>query len=210
VRLRALLGLVLLVAASGCAVLGQGKGEVHSDALYADECWRGPFDLNPDFFAAVPFRDTLQIRVQRGDDRQEVSDSLLVLVDDVTGIRSLDLGAPIPVGLAPQLVAAIAPSATRGPAPRVGLSLALQSSCHNQNVALYALRGTITFDALFSGDPNEEVGSEKLSEARFEVEMADPRDATPGTLDVPAAKTSLVTGSFSFHFQRGQPGQPFP
>jgi hypothetical protein len=203
-------GLALVLLASGCAVLGQGEGEVRSDALYAKACWSGPFDLNPDFFAAIPFRDTLQIRVQRGDDRQEVSDSLLVLVDEVTAIRSVDLGEPILVGLPQQLVDEIAPGVATGLAPRVGMSLALQSSCHNQNVVLYALRGTITFGALFSGDPNEEVGSEKLTDARFEVEMADPRDASPGTLDVEASKISRVTGSFSFHFQRGQPGQPFP
>ena len=90
------------------------------------------------------------------------------------------------------------------------MSLYLQNSCHGENVALYALSGSIAFAALFSGDPNEAVGSEKLTDARFDVLMADPREAIPGTIDVPAAKVSRVTGTFKFHFQRGQPGQPFP
>ncbi len=200
----------LLFATQGCAVLGQGEGHVHSDNLIATDCWVGPFDLDPDFFAAVPFRDTLQVRVQRGSDLQELSDGLQVLVNDVTGIRELELGKPVEVGLAPQLLSAIAPGIEQGPAPRVGMSLGLQYSCHNQNLVLYALSGSITFSSLFSGDPNESVGSEKLTAATFDVLMADPRDALPGTVDVPASKTSRVFGNFEFHFQRGQPGQPFP
>lgn len=198
------------LAATGCAVLGQGEGRVHSDDLVAPDCWQGPFDLKPDFFAAVPFRDTLQIRVQRGSDLQELSDGLQVLVNDVSGIRELELGKPVEVGLAPQLLSAIAPGIEQGPAPRVAMSLGLQYSCHNQNLVLYALSGSVTFDALFSADPNESVGSEKLTRARFDVLMADPRDAIPGTVDVPASLTSRVSGDFKFYFQRGQPGQPFP
>lgn len=201
---------LLVLASSGCAVLGQGEGRVHSDRLLATDCWEGPFELEPDFFAAVPFREQLQIRVQRGSDLQEVSDGLQVLVDDVPGLRTLELGRPIEVGLAPQLLNAIAPGEVQGAAPRVRMTLALQYSCHNQNVSLHALSGSITFRSLFSGDPNEEVGSEKLTDAVFDVLVADPRDAIPGTLDVPAAKVSRVEGSFRFHFQRGQPGQPFP
>jgi hypothetical protein len=91
--------------------LGQGSGEVTSDALFVHECWgqkfddgtvRGDvYDLKPDFFAAIPFRTTQMIRVQRGNDLQEVSDGLLVEIDDVDAIRSaitsfatLDAGLP--------------------------------------------------------------------------------------------------------------------
>lgn len=202
--------LCLALFASGCAVLGQGEGQVHSDDLVASECWTGPFDLNPDFFAAVPFRDTLQIRVQRGSDLQELSDGLQVLIRELAQIREVDIGKPVEVGLAPQLLGAIAPGIEHGPAPRVSMSLGLQYSCPKQNVVLYALSGSITFSSLFSGNPNELVGSDKLTSAEFDVLMADPRDAIPGTVDVPASKTSRVSGNFEFHFQRGQPGQPFP
>ena len=78
--------LALLAAALGCTV-GQGEGWVRSDQLLVPECWHGPFDLEPDFFAAVPFRDTLQIRIQRGSDLTEVSDGVAIQVNEVTAIR---------------------------------------------------------------------------------------------------------------------------
>jgi hypothetical protein len=86
------------VIAPGCS-LGQGTGEVKSDKLFAHDCWghadAGPsamlddgYDLKPDFFAAIPYRSTLEIRVQRGNDLQEISDGISVLVDDVPKIRA--------------------------------------------------------------------------------------------------------------------------
>ena len=203
-------GALLSLLSGGCAFVGTGDGEVHSDSLFVHDCWGGSYDLEPDFFAAVPFRDTLQIRVQHGSDLQEVSDGLAVMVNGVTPIRASSLGAPLAVGLSPQLIEDIAPGAPQSAPPPVSMALYLQVSCHNQNAVLYAIDGTITFDALFSGDPNEDVGAEKLTDASFDVTMADPRDALPGTLDVPAEKSSRVAGRFKFHFQRGQPGQPFP
>src|SRR5262249_44644014 len=86
---------VILAFASGCS-LGQGNGEVRTDELFAHDCWGSnkdgkikgdPYNLGPDFFAAIPYRSTLQIRVQRGNDIQEVSDGLNVLIDDVVKIR---------------------------------------------------------------------------------------------------------------------------
>ncbi len=204
--IRALLALLCC----SCAVVGSGEGQVHSDQLIAQDCWHGAYDLNPDFFAAVPYRNTLLIRVQRGSDLAEVSDGVEVLVNDVTGIRQTQLETPITIGLAPRLLNKIAPGVAQGAPPLVNLALYLQYSCHNQNDALYAMSGTITFHSLFSGDPNEAVGSEKLTDATFDVTVADPRDAIPGKLDIPPEKTSRVTGNFKFHFQRGQPGQPFP
>ena len=202
-----------LTVATGCTFVGQGEGEVKSEHLSVPGCWDGPFDLNPDFFAAVPYRDTMQIRVQRSSDLQEVSDGLSVLVNDVPEIRSSALGTEVQVGLAPKLLAEIAPGKPQGPAPQVNLALYLQFSCHNQNIVLYAVSGTITFYELFSGDPNESVGAEKLTDAMFDVTIADPRDAVPDTgipLEIPEDRTSPLTGFFRFHFQRGQPGQPFP
>ncbi|MFZ9887694.1 MAG: hypothetical protein ACO3JL_09345 [Myxococcota bacterium] len=202
--------LLLLVGATACAAPGDGEGLVQSDDLIAGDCWRGPFDLRPDFFAGIPFRDSLQIRVQRGDDLAEVSDGVALLVRDVTELRERELGQPIEVGLAPQLLNTIAPGVATGATPRVGLVLSLQRSCPAENVALHAIDGSIVFSALFSGDPNETVGSEKLSDATFDVRVADPREADPGTLVVPPDRISRLTGRFRFHFQRGQPAQPFP
>ncbi len=82
---------------TGCS-LGEGTGEVKSDRLFAHECWgqvdgggnpsEEVYDMQPDFFAANPYRSTVQIRVQRGNDLEEVSDGLAVLIDDVPKIRA--------------------------------------------------------------------------------------------------------------------------
>jgi hypothetical protein len=81
---------------TGCS-LGDGTGQVKSEQLFAHECWgqigggtpaQGVYDLQPDFFAANPYRTAIQIRVQRGNDLQEVSDGLSVVIDDVPKIRA--------------------------------------------------------------------------------------------------------------------------
>jgi hypothetical protein len=84
----------------GCSV-GQGTGDVKSNALYAHQCWGtpptannptvamgAPYDMQPDFFAANPYMAQLQIRVQRGSDLTEVSDGLEVQIDDLNLIRN--------------------------------------------------------------------------------------------------------------------------
>jgi len=237
-----------LVGATGCTLVGQGEGRVCAGTknecngeLSIKDCWSGPYDLQPDFFAAAPFRDTMQIRIQRSSDLHEVSDGLAVLVNEVSAIRPTNCtvnsdcasqsckdgtctapevdgwhsergrrGQALEVGLPPKLLSEIAPGVPVGEPPPVSMALYLQFSCHNQNIVLYAVSGTIVFDELFSGDPNESVGAEKLTDARFDVIVADPRDANLETLEVPEDKSSPLTGNFKFHFQRGQPGQPFP
>jgi hypothetical protein len=193
----------------GCSV-GEGEGYVRSNHLTVPECWHGSFDLQPDFFATVPYRETQQIRIQHGSDLQEVSDGVSILVNDVSFIRQDMLDQPLKVGLAPELWNDFNPGAVTGTAPLVTLAFYLQFSCHNQNAILYAVDGTIVFQQLFSGDPNESEGAEKLTEAFFDVSVADPRDALPATTIVPEDKVSNLYGYFKFHFQRGRPGQPFP
>ncbi|MCA9624868.1 MAG: hypothetical protein KC731_37850 [Myxococcales bacterium] len=206
----------LLLATTGCTFVGQGEGEVTSDRLVAATCWEGAYDLDPSFFATNPSPDRQQIRVQRGGDLVEVSDGVAIQVNDVEALRESSLGAEIPVGLPLQLLKEVDPGITNAPDPQVTLALFLQFSCHNQNVVLYAVEGTMVFDALFSGDPNEGNGEDKLTDARFDVMLADPRDAELGgtagntSLDIPDDKKSHLTGWFRFNFQRGQPGQPFP
>lgn len=248
----------------GCS-LGQGEGGVASDRLLAKDCWCSGYDLSPNFFAAVPYRETVQMRVQRGTDYQETSDGLSMLVNDVRRIRGETggdslLGKPIAVTI-PRHIEILGggrawdpgegcvplpgePGSDAGPGngivqsawpmpcdtsklppeqpgdeifsdpdhPLVHLALYLQQSCHNQNVILYALRGRILFTSLFSGDPNEQVGSERYTQAVFDVEVGDLQD-TPTNMtpdDIPAEKRSNVKGCFQFYFERGQPGQPFP
>jgi hypothetical protein len=206
--------LLALVAGSvpslGCTV-GQGEGWVKSDKLAVPDCWNDAFDLQPDFFATVPYRDTQQIRVQHGSDLQEVSDGVALQVNAVTTVREGMLDQPVDVGMAPELWEDVNPGSSQGaPTPLVNLALYLQFSCHNQNIVLYATSGTMTFSSLFSGDPSEREGSEKLTEASFDVMVGDPRDAAEGTRDIPAEKLSPLQGYLRFQFVRGEPGQPFP
>jgi hypothetical protein len=236
-----------LLGATGCSSLGQGEGAVKSDQLLAKDCWCSGYNMQPDFFAAVPYRDTLQIRIQRGADLQEISDGLAVLIDDVKAIRPSEtspgmlgkkLSVRLPSSLEPlamggnwslgegcgadaatggiEATCDLAPLATAEDgmeeAPLVHMALYLQQSCHNQNIVLHAVSGSILFKSLFSGDPNESVGVDKYTEAIFDVMMGDPQDAAPDAApgDIPADKLTHLQGCFRFYFERGQPGQPFP
>lgn len=198
----ALLG--LLTGLTGCTV-GEGEGEVSSDRLYIKGCWNGPFDLNPDFFAANPYREeALMIRIQRGDNNQEASDGLTVIVKNLSEVP---LNTPIPVGL-PNGVSPPGQPVKGLPDPLVSLSLYLHATCHEQNSATYSVDGTITFRSIFSGNPNEENSERRLTDAEFEVKFADPRELVDA--DDPSKVTSdWVSGRFRFYFQRGQPAQPF-
>jgi hypothetical protein len=194
----------------GCTV-GEGDGEVTSERLIVRDCWDGHFDLGPTFYAANAFNsDQLSIRVQRGDNNLEVSDGLAVSIRDLQKIREESLGKPVDVGVPPG-VHSPGKAWTVDPDPAtVSLSLYLHDTCYLQNGALYSIKGSITFVHLFSGDPNETVGDQRLTQAKFEdVEFADPRDAnTDGTYN--PETVSRVSGWFRFYFQRGQPAQPFP
>jgi hypothetical protein len=197
----------LLPLSAGCTV-GDGKGFVETDRLYLKECWNGPFDLQPDFFAVNPYREeSLLIRIQRGDNNQEASDGMTVVVSDLDAVRA-QLNTPIPVGLPPG-VAPPGQPLTGATAPLVSISLYLHQTCHEQNSATYSVSGDITFTSLFSGDPNEEDTDARLTEAWFDnLRFADPRELIDA--EDPAAVTSeVVKGDFSFFFQRGQPAQPF-
>jgi len=202
--------LVGAVTCGGCTV-GEGDGAVTSTRLYVHDCWDGPFDLGPTFFAANAFStQQVSMRVQRGDNNQEVSDGLTVSIRDLQSIRSKSLGQPVPVGIPPGVDLSGGATFAGNTDAVVSLSLYLHDTCYLQNGALYSIGGEITFTHLFSGNPNETVGDKRLTEAQFEnVEFADPRDvASDGTFET--GKVSLVSGWFRFYFQRGQPAQPFP
>lgn len=208
-----LLSLSALLALS-CGA-GEGQGWVRSDRLYVEDCWNGPFDLDPTFFASAPFGNTQQIRIQRGDRNVEVSDGVLLVVEDVERIRS-DLGRPIELGLPVGVNPPGFPERVDPDPPFVSLSLYLYGTCHVQNGALYAVEGTITFESLFSGDRNEDDARDRRTTASFRATVTDPRDAEleqdgdAVRIVYPDEKKSIVEGEFDFFFQRGIPAQPFP
>jgi len=229
------LGLLALLAgacvALGCTT-GEGDGQVESAKLFVEDCWNGEFKLDPTFFAANPHREeTMMIRIQRGDDIEELSDGLIVLVRDIQKIRNGMLGQPIEVGLPPAVTPPGVPVVANPNPPLVTLSLYLHDTCHLMNGTLNSLSGTITFKALFSGDPAEDNADDRLTDAVFDAQFGDPRKIQPqasgadggagadGGVDggstgsagtVNPATASNVTGWFRFFFQRGQPAQPFP
>ncbi|HRI68112.1 MAG TPA: hypothetical protein PK156_27940 [Polyangium sp.] len=213
--MRSIFGAVLFVLpiCTGCS-LGEGEGDVKSDLLSAKDCWTGSYDLQPDFFAAVPSQDSVNIRVQRGTDIQEVSDGLAVLIEDLGKVHEGWIDKPMVVTLSPGILppGATFPSPPPEGQPPVHVALYMQKSCHNQNTVLYAIGGSVTFHSLFSGDLNEDNAAEKFTDAEFSVWMGDPRDAPVGKAadQIPAENQSQVTGFFRFYFERGQPGQPFP
>jgi hypothetical protein len=201
----------LLVAAAvslaglGCTT-GEGEGSVTSDQLFVEGCWNGPFDLAPTFFAALPTgQNSLIIRVQRGDDFEEVSDGLAVLVNDLEAVRA-SLGVPLEVGIPRGVSPPGVPIELDSDPPKVNLTLYLHDTCHLQNGAIYSIEGDITFQSIFSGDPSESNAEDRLTEATFSATFADPRKLVESA----SAPTSLVSGDFSFYFQRGQPAQSFP
>lgn len=202
------LAFALVASAFGCSV-GKGEGELRSERLFAEGCHDGPFDLQPDFFGAQPYRDTLNIRIQRGADLDELSDGLKVLVTDIPRVED-HLGIPLQVGLPPSVTPPGIPITANPDPPIVHATLYLHRSCHEQNIALYAISGTITFHAIFNGDPSETKSKHRLTEAELSIVVADPRDMPPSGEPIPEDRTSLLEGRFRFYFERGQPAQPFP
>jgi len=198
--------------ASACS-LGEGEGEISSQKLIVPGCWNGQFQLTPDFFAAVPFRRTVTIRVQHGGDTEEVSDGAIILVDDVDKVRAQIAatpgGAEFRVALQPTLVAPGFPIVADPDPAVVHLTLYLHRACHAQISTLYAIDGKMKFNSLFNADPNESNAAEKFTDASFtDISVGDPRDHLPG--DPTIQNISHISGFFKFYFQRGQPAQPFP
>ncbi len=201
-----LLGLGALTL--GCGV-SRGDGEVWSDHLYAADCVDGAFDLRPDYFASNPELDTQLITLQHGDRLHDLSDGVLISVYQVSNIIEEHLGQAVEIRLPPG-VSPPGHAASEEELPFAALTLYLNDSCHEQEVSLQAISGTITFDALFSGDLSDRKKSQRLIDAQFDVVVADPRLLPADGSEPDAALLGHVQGSFRFYFRRGPTAQPFP
>jgi hypothetical protein len=251
----AVVGAIAAWLAPACS-LGAGTGTC-SGTLDVVDCWAGQFDLNPDFFAAVPTSNTnidaLQLRIQHGADNQTFADGLIISVDDVGEVRGdpESNGTPRPSLLGMPLVVALpagvsppgVPLTARSQQAIVHAQLYLNATCRTQNDALYAVdavstnadgscdrpsggdpsmqcggggvastvRGsTITFNAVFDGNPDEGNTAQLLTDASFHFYLADPREICPGGMGPPPRCRGELTGTFHFYFERGRPAQPFP
>jgi hypothetical protein len=69
---------------------------------------------------------------------------------------------------------------------------------------------TMTFTSLFDGNAGESNARQRLTDASFDLYLADPRDICPGGLGPPPRCQGHLQGNFHFYFQRGRPAQPFP
>jgi hypothetical protein len=142
-----------LTLAPGCS-LGAGTGTC-TGTLDVPDCWSGPFDLHPDFFAAEPStNDALIIRIQHGGDFEAFSDGLVILVDDAGQVRGdpASDGTPRPSLLGQTLTVSLPPGVvppgvpvTPNPTPSiVHATLYLDATCRTQNDALYAMSAVST------------------------------------------------------------------
>ena len=142
------------VIAPACS-LGAGTGTVKG-SLNVPDCWSGPFDMHPDFFAAAPTSatDSLQIRIQHGGDYETFSDGVMILVDDAGELRGDPAGdgslrpsllgttlvVALPVGVTPPGV----PVTPRASQAIVHAALYLNATCRTLNDALYAVDAVTT------------------------------------------------------------------
>jgi hypothetical protein len=158
--------LVVAVAAPACSQ-GEGDGRI-TGTLDVPSCWSGPFELSPDFFAGVPYRNTLQLRIQSGSDFESYSDGVSILLYDTTQIRPDPsrgfpgrYGQALKVSLPPEETPPGVPIKPGPDPPLASLTLYLQKSCQTQDVTLHAVEqvtipsdGTCTAPALVGADPS--------------------------------------------------------
>ncbi len=144
------------VVAPGCSP-GNGSGTV-TGTLDVPGCWSGGYNLDPNFFAADPYGNSVTIRIQNGGDYASFSDGLSILVDNLYEVRgdppyspSL-IGHPLDVSLPAGVTVAGAPVIPQPNPAIVHATVYLQKSCPTQNVALYALE-SVSVNAAGNCDP---------------------------------------------------------
>ncbi|MBX3233627.1 MAG: hypothetical protein KIT84_21005 [Labilithrix sp.] len=168
--------LAALAASAPACSQGDGAGSIQG-TLNIPECWNGSFDLEPDFFAAVPYRETsLTLRIQRGSDFQNFSDGISIQVNDIKKIRPDGRGFEGRYGetLRVDIPAEVTPAGTPvtpDPDPAiVAFSLYLQRSCKTQTVTLNAVDevtlpsdGTCTVKEMMGADPAQGCAPDKMA-----------------------------------------------
>jgi len=212
-----------VVIGPGCS-LAEGSGSV-TGVLDVPECWSGPFDLKPTFFAAIPpptdtigsgagasaiGSDPLQLRIQSGGDFESFSDGLIIVVDDLGEVR----GDPFPDGTArpslldtnlvvslPVTPSGMGPPTTSDPNPGiVHATLYMQRTCRTQNVALYAM-SAVTVNADGSCDRPEGGVPPLQCGSAGTLPDADGGTIQPAVPDASASATAGPTRSSWIDFQ---------
>jgi len=180
---------LLLALIAGCS-LGNGEGSAVGQ-VWAPECGLEgePFSLEPDFFAMQPSTsvEIIDIRIQRGSDLPNLSNGISVFIAEPEMVKDEMLGVDLEIELLDS---------------PVEMTLYLNSTCSRLSqlpVVYRAVSGTIRFDELFVlwvSNDNE------LTSAVFtDVEFVDTADRDN--------RRAVLSGDFSFLFERGRPAQNF-
>lgn len=160
---------MVLLGASACT-FGSGEGSV-TGQLDVPNCWSGQFDLQPDFFAGIPYRTDYLFRIQRTGDYANFADGVAVHVTDVTVVRK-QLGQALVVGLPQGVSPPGVPIVADPDPPLVNLTLYLGRSCRSETTALYAVKaalaqadGTCSINAPLTCGANAQIptGSKQVS-----------------------------------------------
>jgi hypothetical protein len=162
VRIAAVSALFSFAAVSAAGVascsLSSGSGHING-SLNVPDCWVGPYTMNPNFFAALPYMSTLELRIQKGGDYETFSDGVEILIDDTSEIIPNEYGEELSVSLPAGVTPVGVPLAANPNPSIVHLSMYLQATCQIQDVALYALE-SVTLNP--SGNCDVEDGGEPI------------------------------------------------
>ena len=180
---------IVLLLLSCCSV-GVGEGEV-SGIVNAPGCgiMNGAFDLRPNFFVADEFEGTLDLRLQHGGDFEFLSNGMSIFVADAAR-EANRLGTPISVH----------PEAEDG----IRMNFYLHKDCtldrNRLPVHYVGIEGEVIFESIYAPELNE---NQLETTARFQnVRFVD--------LSRPEERFAILSGEFSFLYNRGRPAQRYP
>ena len=204
----------LITAVAPACSQGEGDGRIVG-ALDVPDCWTGGFELNPDFLAAVPYRDAITLRIQSGSDFQTFSDGLTVLINHRTKIRPDPTkgyaglyGQPLRVDVPPEVTPPGTPIVPEADPALVNMALYLQKSCRTQNVTLHAVEevtipsdGTCTAPAMRGADPTQGCAPDKEAPAGVGTgkSLITFTSVSNGRLDEETAAQRLNAGCFDIY-----------
>lgn len=211
------------VAAATLAACSQGEGDGDViGTLDVPNCWTGSFNLDPDFFAAVPYRNGLLMRIQAGSDFQTFSDGMTILLNDITKVRPGEgfagrYGQPLRVALPPEVTPPGTPVEPDPDPALVNMTLYLQRSCRTQVVTLQAVDevtlptdGTCTAPAVRGADPAQGCAPDREAEAGLGTgrSVLTFTSVGNGQLDEETASERLNAGCFDVYFADPREAQP--
>jgi len=219
---------VAFVSAATAAVApacSQGEGQSHVlGTLNVPECWNGSFELKPDFLAAVPYRDSITLRIQNGSDFESFSDGLTILINDSTKIRPDPstgfpglYGQPLRVDLSPAVTPPGTPVQPDPDPALVNITLYLQRTCRTQTVTLDAIDevtipndGTCTAPSMFGADPTQGCAPDKAAPSGVGTgkSLIAFTSISNGKLDEETAAERLNSGCFDIYLADPREAEP--